>query len=333
MCKFPMPVLGHAVVGFATALYTQAALPPPPDARRQRAGATFWTPALVGMAFLPDIVAQVLHAAGVGAASRLTHSVGFAIACAVPAGLLIMRLRRVPFLSATAIALASIALHVALDLLQGTDRAVLWPFSSRRLNLGVSVVPTSLLGEALLFGAIFAAGMTVPAMRARFRPTRAALLPSIAVALVLAVALATHVMRDLRESQLRAAQRLIEQRQDFRQGLAMLERAESWPSPAKPGRIDYLRGEAYERLGARDTAEHWYLRSYAADPSYFWVVSDLALFYASGPEPASVRRQAVAPYVRQLTGQFRRRRETPRVLDSIERRLRGQKTDAASPAP
>jgi hypothetical protein len=37
-----------------------------------------------------------------------------------------------------------------------------------------------------------------------------------------------------------------------------------------------------------------YLRAYQADPSYFWTVADLAVFYASSDEPLEVRRRRVA---------------------------------------
>jgi len=130
-----------------------------------------------------------------------------------------------------------------------------------------------------------------------------------------------HAMRDRRERQLRAAKYLVEQQHAYREALVLLDQAERWPSPAKPGRVDYLRASAFLALGDRLRAERYYLRSDEADPGYFWTVADLALFYASGAQPVDVRRQAAAPYIARLSGTFARHRETRDTLRRVEQRL------------
>lgn len=277
---------------------------------------------MVVLAYLPDIAAQALHAAGRSDVSRLTHSLGFALLSAPAAGWLLARLRLARLKFATLVALLSVMLHIVLDLLQGTDRAVLWPFSSRPVDVGVALVPSSLGGELVFVGIIVAIAVAVSRSRGRTAlPLRLSVLPAVCVALVLGLAVTTHILRDRRERQLRIAKWLAEKQHEYADALEVLDAAERWPSPAKPGRIDYLRAESFDRLGDRTRAEQYYLRSYSADPSYFWVVADLALFYASGPAPEPVRRRAAAPYVERLAEDFSRHPETPRVLDRVRRHL------------
>lgn len=277
---------------------------------------------MVVLAYLPDIAAQSLHAAGVSDVSYLTHSLGFALLSAPAAGWLLARLRLTRPGFATLAALLSVALHVALDVLQGTDRAVLWPFSSRRVNVGFALLPSSLAGELAVVSIGVAIAVAISRSRGRAPlPLRLGILPAVCVAAVLGLAVTTHVLRDRRERQLQVAKWLAEKQHAYSRALEVLDEAERWPSPAKPGRIDYLRAECFDRLGDRTRAERYYLQSYSADPSYFWVVADLALFYASGPAPEPARRKAAAPYVARLTTDFPRHPETPEVLDRVRRRL------------
>jgi hypothetical protein len=146
------------------------------------------------------------------------------------------------------------------------------------------------------------------------------------LSLVLA-AVATHWLRDTREWELESGRALIETG-SYGAGLQALARAEHWPSTARPGRIDYLRGEAYAGLGDRPRAEASYLRALRADPTYFWTVADLALFYASSGEPVAERRRRTAPYVAKLQADFRGHQELPRVLARLE-----QKLTSSAPVP
>jgi hypothetical protein len=75
-----MPVLGHTFVGLAIAVSTR------PFARRHPkppgTGATseLWLPAVVTLAYLPDIVAQLGVLAGWSESRLLGHSALFAVA-------------------------------------------------------------------------------------------------------------------------------------------------------------------------------------------------------------------------------------------------------------
>lgn len=318
-----MPVIGHALVGLATGLTLSSSISSNPSAPLSRWSRDTWVFLMVVLAYTPDIAAQLLQLAGVPDVSRVTHSLGFVAVVGPIVGLALASLYGTTRRFGTATALLALGLHVTLDVLQGTDRAVLWPLTSRRLSVGVSLIPRSMSGELAFIGvALAAAGVLA---RKRLGPvfsSRISLVPVIGTALVLGLAVTTHAMRDRRERQLRAAKWLVEDQHLYLPALALLDQAGRWPSPAKPGRIAYLRAEAWNSLGDRARAERSYLASYAEDPSYFWTVADLALFYAAGPEPGPVRRHAAAPYIARLSGRFARHRETARTLERIEQLLR-----------
>lgn len=261
----------------------------------------YWVLWMVVLAYLPDIAAQCLHTAGVPNVSSATHSVGFALVSAPLAGWLLARFRLARPGFATLVALCSVLIHVLLDLLQGTDRAVLWPFISHRISMGFAVIPGSLSGEAAAFGVLFAAFQVWPVTRVReLRAFRLRRGPAFCIALIVALAVATHAVRGQRERQLRGAQRLVEKEHDYVRALALLDDASRWPSPAKPGRIDYLRAGALLGLGDRAGAEQAYLRSFNAAPDYFWLVADIAAFYADADLPRDERSHRVRPYLERL---------------------------------
>jgi hypothetical protein len=159
---------------------------------------------------------------------------------------------------------------------------------------------------------------------------------------VVVAAVVTHSLRDAREAQLETARDLVGHGQ-FQAGLEALARAEPWPSSSKPGRIDYVRAEAYAGMGDRRHAEAHYLRAYQADRTYFWTVADLALFYASSDESLAERRRLAAPYLSRLRAVFAGHPALPHILSRVQRKLaapqpRGApdsspKPDEASPAP
>ena len=68
-----MPVLGHAFVGLATAIVTR-------PARRSPIHAALWTPIIIGLAYLPDILSQVILLSGLGSHSTGTHSIAVTVA-------------------------------------------------------------------------------------------------------------------------------------------------------------------------------------------------------------------------------------------------------------
>ena len=144
-------------------------------------------------------------------------------------------------------------------------------------------------------------------------------------------AVVTHSLRDAREAQLEIGRTLVEGG-TYQAGLEALARAEPWPSTTKPGRIDYLRAEAYAGMGDRQRAEDYYLRAYRADRTYFWAVADLALFYASSGKPAAERRRLTAPYASQLRAEFAGHPALSETLTRVERKLMAPGPDGAQDA-
>jgi tetratricopeptide (TPR) repeat protein len=293
----------------------------------------FWLPAVVALAYLPDIVAQFGLLAGWSHSRLVGHSVWFAVAVspAVAAGL--MRLARVSFPRAFVTALASLLVHDLLDLGQATDRAPWWPLSDRPIGVDLGLIPSNLLGEAAVFGGLFVAFLALRHLAHQWAGQSAVhaplpsgglarpfwLGPAFIVAVVLA-AVVTHSLRDARDSDLETARDLVDQGA-YQAALEALDRAEPWPSTTKPGRIDYVRAEAYAGMGDRPRAEAYYLRAYRADRTYFWAVADLALFYASSDAPLAERRRLAAPYRNRLQTEFAASPALPRILTNLERQL------------
>ena len=115
------------------------------------------------------------------------------------------------------------------------------------------------------------------------------------------------------------------------------------PVPRAPGRGRALAGDVVpgsHRLPARGglrrprqpaRAEEAYLRSYRAEPGYFWLVADLAAFYAGTDRSLEERRRLVDPLLARLKDEFRDEPGLPEALGRIERRL--AKGASASPPP
>ncbi len=140
-----MPVLGHAFVRLAIGVSTK------PSARGRtgppgtEAVSALWLPAVVALAYLPDIVAQLGLLAGWSASRLLGHSVLFAVAVSPPIAAGLMRLARVSFPRAFVTALLSLLGHDVLDLGQATDRAPWWPLSEGPIGVELGFIPTGLL--------------------------------------------------------------------------------------------------------------------------------------------------------------------------------------------
>jgi membrane-bound metal-dependent hydrolase YbcI (DUF457 family) len=324
-----MPILGHAFVGLATAIATA----PPENARRGRAAPLLWIPVAVGLAYAPDVAERLLTLLtphGDVAAHSFLFAVLFSIAVAPVLG----RLFGIRGRAAFAITLFSIGCHDLLDMLQATDRAPLWPLSRR--TVGVAVLPGGARAETAAFGALLASfligGWTASREKTRRLvsnavpgrgSTAAGLVAAAATGLLFIVPYGVHKLRSLREGQLEEATALLGRERYF-DVLPLLDQAERWPSAARRGRIDYLRAEVYQGLGDRRRAEEHYLRSLKTDPHYFWLVADLAVFYASGDEPRSERGLKAKPYVERLEREFSDQPELSQVLDRVRRKLQAQ---------
>ena len=315
-----MPLIGHALVGWATALEAQ------PEG--EGSTGTFWIPAVIAAAYVPDLVGQVGLIAGAADAPRLGHSLLFALVAAPLLGAALSRTCGVSYRRGLAVSAATLLLHDVMDVLQNADRQPFWPFSSRPLTLERALVPESPAAEAMVFGALFAAYLVLHRLRRHRSAGRAQPAPAGAqawagrlfTAALVASAVTTHILRERREAQLESARQRIE-RGDPGGALRELEAAARWPSTAKAGRVDYLKGEALARLGDRDQAEAHYLRSLRADPGYFWALADLALLHARGPEPAEERRRRAVPLLARLREEHPRHHALERVSQRVERAL------------
>jgi hypothetical protein len=293
----------------------------------------FWGPIVVGLAYLPDIASQMAVLVGLAGAHVVTHSVLFALLAALGAAVVLARLGLMPGWYAFGLSLLCFVLHDVLDLLETTTWRPWWPLGVRLTGLHQEVIPVNSYQEALLFGTAFGAFALGRWLVRRWRhrvetspsaeapPNRGAVWASRALMLtILLCACGSHYLRSVRERDLGEVYRLLASRQ-YAAALQASERAARWPCPAKPGQLDYVRAEAYRGLGDYHRAEEHYLRSCQADPSYFWTVADLAIFYASSDQPRETRRRQVVPYVDKLRKEFAQEPYLPRVLSRIERRL------------
>jgi tetratricopeptide (TPR) repeat protein len=328
-----MPVLGHAFAGLAIGVSTKPSARGHSEPPGIGAPAVLWLPAAVALAYLPDIVAQLGLIARWSDGRLLGHSVLFAVAVSPAIAAVLMRLAGVSFVRAFVTALVSLLVHDVLDLAQATDRAPWWPMSDRPIGFDLGLIPSDLLGEATVFGGLLLAFLALRHAATRWAGQNAVdpVIPDEGrsrwvwlgwafIAAVVLAAVVTHSLRDARDSQLETGRGLVEQRA-YQAGLEALARAEPWPSTTKPSRIDYVRAEAYAGMGDRQRAEVYYLRAYRADPTYFWTVADLALFYASSSEPVAERRRLVAPYLNRLRSEFVGHPALPRIFAQLERTL------------
>ncbi len=329
-----MPVLGHAFVGLATGMCMR-------PSNKAAAGPALWTPIVVGLAYLPDIAAQIMLLAGLDAWQPASHSVLLAPVASLAVAGVLGRLRLLSFGRAFAVALFCILLHDALDVLQGSDRTPWWPVSDRPVRFGRSIIPTGMYQELLLFGILFGvflvwrrvwrkrrAGAVRQKLSWRCRPGSVWLGWAL-TASILAGAAGTHYLRGVRGRQFQLARTLLSDC-EYRAAIAALDRADRWPSTAKPGRIDYTRAEALAQLQDREQAERYYLRACQADPSYFWALADLTVFYASSDEPVEEKRRCCAPYIERLRREFADHKALPRVLSKLERKLAPPATESAA---
>jgi len=294
-----------------------------------RAPASLWMPAAIGLAYVPDVAERILSPA-VGDATLVTHSLLFALAVSLPAAAVLTALFGIPFRRAFAISAFSIGLHDVLDLLQADDRAPLWPLWGRIVDL--SVLPSSARAEVVIFGGALAAFLLGGWLAVRANAERIASASlregppllrwasTAVLALLFVVPFGVYKLRAQRDDQLEDARRLVD-RGSYAEALGLLEGAGRWPSAVRSERLDHLRAEAYLGLGDRERAEAHYLRAYATDPRYFWLVADLAAFYASGDQPKAVRREQARPYLDVLQQEFGGKKELPRVQERIRRRL------------
>ena len=296
----------------------------------QRIQTPYWCPFIVAVAYLPDIVNQVAMLLGTGDQSVITHSVPFALAVSPIIAACATRLTAAALRRTWIVTLATILIHDFLDFLQRPSRHLWWPFSTDGFGFNVEIIPTDPRAEGVAFGIGFALFVIGFAIFGRLRRSRAetvvSRLPrgtwagrSVALAIV-ACACVTHQLRAAREAKYSQVHDLL-MGHKYKAVLEAVEHAERWPSVARPARLDYARAEAFLGLADRAQAEDYYLRSYRSDPDYFWVVGDLAAFYADSDEPMEQRRLQAGPYLTELKERFPAHPELDRVVARIERKL------------
>ena len=340
-----MPVLGHAFAGLAIGVTTRPPAPERSEPAAIRAMTALWLPAVVTLAYLPDIVAQLGLIAGWSDSRLLGHSVMFGVAASAACAAGLMRLAKVSFTRAFVTTLVSVLGHDALDLGQATDRAPWWPLSDRPVGFDLGLIPTDLLRELALFGGLLLAFLALRLAGRRWAgqnvvdqvipgegQTRWVWLGRAFIVAVVLAAVVTHSLRDARDAQLEAARVLVDEGA-YQAGLQALAQADGWPSTTKPGRIDYVRAEAYAGMGDRQRAETYYLRAYRADRTYFWTVADLALFYASSAAPVEERRRLAAPYLSRLRTDFAGHPALPAILSRVERKLAARQAGETTGSP
>lgn len=320
-----MPVIGHGFVGIIAAHGFEPGGSRNPRSLRPLAR-TFWTPTLVGLAYLPDIVTQVGLWVGFGSAKLAGHSMPLGLVAGAIIGVCWSRLSGGSRRLLIALAIGSILLHDMLDLLHASDRAPLWPIMGNIGGAGWRALPNRLWSEIVMYGVPWAAYEGWRFHARRHRPRDSARAPSptltwmarVLVVVLVVAAVVIQTERGYRRRQLNAAERFL-RRGEFNQALQAAEAAEGWPVAARPGRIDLLRGEAYEGLGDLARAEEYYLRAHRSDPKNFWALADLAEYYAAHASSSAERRRRAAPYVEQLRLRFPDDQALPSVLDRVER--------------
>src|SRR5262245_3436825 len=92
-----MPVLGHACVGLAIGAFSQ---PSTSERSRGITSSSMWLPAVVTLAYLPDIIAQLTLMVGWSDGRFLGHSILFAVAISPVLAVILVWLVDVSFLRA-----------------------------------------------------------------------------------------------------------------------------------------------------------------------------------------------------------------------------------------
>lgn len=327
-----MPVIGHALAGVATAAATRSVRPPvlAPSA---------WTATMVAFAYLPDAVGHALLMSGWMHGAVWSHAVVVAVPTAAVAGWIASWMLHIPGPTAVSLAVLSVLIHIALDLLGGTPRSPWWPLFAQPIQSRWILLPDHAITELLVCAVGSLLLLTAWRMR---RASSAPVAPhsdipvaprhrlsgGIAIIVILAAAAVVHLARGRRQAQWTSALAHFSAG-DMDAAIRAAGDAARWPSAASPGSAEYIMAEALVRSGDRIRAEAMYLESCRLAPDKFWPVADLALFHASGPESNDVRRRRTAPWRACLLDRFARHPDLQRMLDKIDRSLID---DAGAPA-
>jgi tetratricopeptide (TPR) repeat protein len=293
----------------------------------------FWIPTCVALSYLPDVVTQSFETFGLAGIHELAHSMVFPLLAGVLFAWPIARLFNVSLMMAALVVCCSSLIHLLLDFLQKTDRWMYWPGRAMGIDIEGPLIPSDTLKEAALFATFFILFEIVYRVTTRSKRKAASLrtdthrrrtqrhLTMAAVMMTTGIfvfAVTTHYLRGVRQRQLLAGYELITEAK-YHEALASLDRADTWPHTTHPGRIAFFRAQAYRGLGQRQVAEEYYLRSLEGDPDWFWILADLATFYATGPEPVEKKREKASPYIKRLSDEYLDHRNYAHVMKKLDR--------------
>ena len=326
-----MPVIGHTLVGLATAIQFE----PRSDRKGlalRPAALALWMPLVVIVSYVPDILSQLGSMAGLARASLAGLSIVVGVCAGTLIGALWAAATGLSYARLMSVSIGAILFHDVLDILQATDRAPFWPWSTRIVTAGVLLPRRSILEGALFLGLLLAfvawrrhSGLSLGSLGwlIDVRPRSSSPLAWVARATVIAIlvtAVGTRTLRSRRERAAREAAELNAQGR-YADALRVADTADRWPWPVRPGRLDIIRGEAHDAMGQSAVAEQYFLHAYEEDPTNFWAVADLAEFYATRTAPAADRRRLAQPYTEELRQRFPRHEALTDVLARVERKL------------
>src|SRR5687767_360287 len=245
-----MPVIGHALAGLALAAISGRDDAPSGSMRRR-------TLSLVVLSYAPDLASLLMSGRGRATAVAVSHS--WLVAIAASAVLTPVAARWLGMTRAAGFAwtLGAIALHDGMDILQSPGRMPLWPWPWTP-TIG-PWIPSSLRGEVLACLTVLVIVVFVAARNGRVRLSVSPdWLTLVGVSTILLAAGVVSDLRDRRERDVSRARALAES-QRYAEALVACDTAERWPSPAAPGRVEYIRAMAWWGLGERRKAETAYL--------------------------------------------------------------------------
>lgn len=324
-----MPLLGHAFTGMATACIVSTSSKTN-TSKSDNYFSPFLSSTLIALAYLPDIVSQVLLLLNWHNGRTFGHSLLFAVIAAIPAGILLCRQTPFTLKQSVALGFSSILLHDILDILQSTDRQPFWPFSTATVGTDFSYIPTNPTKEALIFASIYCLilgyyflrhkRVPLPPQTSKPYSTTQVWIGRLLIFSIVLSAVATHHLRSQRLREFQQTRPYLKQHK-YKELFQTLDTVDKWPKITHAGRTDYFRGEAYLQQHKLDLAETYFLKSYAQDNNFFWCVANLALTYALSDRTQEKRVTLSAPYLFQLQTQFSRHREYPNYMRKIQHNL------------
>ena len=272
-----MPVIGHALVGLATAIQCE------PRSRRDGrplspAAVALWIPAVVAVSYVPDVITQAGAIIGLERAGLIGHSLLVGIVAGAVAAGLAARASGLSLPWLMCVSIGTILGHDVLDILQATDRAP-WPWSTQTPHVGIQLLPQRLLQRACCscccsrrsrYGGSVGTILGALAGGRRQASTASPALPALPLGLAWSRVARSwpscwrqwplHAIRGRRERRANLAGQLLRQGR-YAEALARRRRRGPLAARGKPGRIDLIRGEPTRRSVNRRSRSAFFLRA------------------------------------------------------------------------